>query len=184
MDTSLKYRLLGAFITVLVVALVLPVVLDRSRQFEPVPANVPPMPAIPDWAKTADEAQIREDARQLVSGEAERALWPEDTRVVTQNDPALEQIPANEGGLDAQQVPVAWVVQIGAFADVKNANQLRDELRGKNYKAFTEHFPKEHLTRVYVGPELTRAKIESVQKNLMKEFKSEPALIKQWQPSR
>ena len=56
-----------------------------------------------------------------------------------------------------------WVVQLGSFANVRNANALRDRLSSKGYKAFarTTGTGAEAVTRVYVGPETTRERAQA-----------------------
>lgn len=184
MAPNLKRRMLGAFITILVIVITLPVILDKTRHMEALPSDVPPMPEIPEWAEVKNEKRVRVELAELASGEAEEALVPQDRQVIKQDDAPIEGIEKDKSGLDKQKNVVAWVVQLGAFNDRKKANELTELLRQRGYKAFTDEFPTDNLTRVYVGPELIRADVETLQLKLKAELKQDDALIKRWQPSR
>ncbi len=183
MAPNLKRRLLGAFLTILVVVITLPVILDKTRHMEALPSDVPPMPEIPEWAEVKNEQRVRIELTDLASGEAAKSLAPKRRQVVTEDAAPIESIANNAAGLDENNLAVAWVLQLGAFNERAKANALRDELRSKNYKAFTDEFSDEELIRVYVGPELQREKIEVLQRKLAKELDQNDIFIKRWLPS-
>lgn len=183
MAPNLKRRVLGAFLTILVVVITLPVILDKTRHMDALPSDVPPMPEIPEWAEVKNEQRVRVELTDLASGEAAKALEPKQRKVVTEDTAPIETIAANDAGMDENQVAVAWVLQLGAFNERAKANALRDELRSKNYKAFTDEFSDEGLVRVYVGPELQRDKIAELQIKLSRELGQDDIFIKRWVPS-
>ena len=184
MELHLKKRIVGALLTVTAVALVLPVVLDGSRHDESLLQDVPPRPELPDWAVVEDERRVRIELQQLASGDAEQALQQAVPEVVSQDAAVPPRSQSDRTMPDEQGVPYAWTLQLGAFSDVNNANALRDQLRAKGYKAYTEAFPDGNLTRVYVGPELQRAAIETLQKKLQQELGQNDIHIKRYQPGR
>ncbi len=61
-----------------------------------------------------------------------------------------------------------WVVQAGSFGERANADSLRDRLRGGGYAAFVE--PVGSSYRVRVGPELTRARADTVRDEIESKF--------------
>lgn len=182
METYLKRRILGAVITVIVLAIAMPVVLDSTRQLDLLETDVPPMPTIPDWAYEVDYDQARQDGEELINGQAEAALVVPDPKVVSQDTPAAENIAADKAGSDIANVPYAWTVQIGAFGDAANAQKLVDDLRKQGYKAYSDTFPHEKLIRVYVGPEVKRENAEKNQAKLKALLKQDDIHIKRWLP--
>lgn len=54
----------------------------------------------------------------------------------------------------------AWVVQAGVFSNDTNARGLASKLKASGFKAFTKRTPEG--TRVFVGPELDRAKAQAM----------------------
>ena len=85
-----------------------------------------------------------------------------------QNEQADPGSRGDQTTLDSDNLPYAWTLQLGAFSDEKNAFDLRDKLRKQGYKAYTQAFPDDNLTRVYVGPEVQRSEIERLQDKLKK----------------
>jgi DedD protein len=180
MEQHLKKRILGAFVTVIAVAIALPIVLDGSRSQLALQSDIPPMPDMPEWSRVEDERRVRIELEQLASGEAAAQIAVPDTDVVEQNDPAPPRGQSDRTELDSNQLPYAWTLQLGAFSEQKNAFALRDQLRAKGYKAYTQEFTSDKLTRVYVGPELQRSQIETLQKQLRKELKQQDIHIKRY----
>lgn len=180
MEQHLKKRVLGAFVTVIAIAIALPIVLDGSRNQIGLSSEVPPMPETPDWAYVEDGHKVRVELEQLASGEAEEQIAIPDSRVVEHDDPLPPDVPKEGTALDSNNIPYAWTLQLGAFSDEKNASTLRDKLRGKGYKAYTRNFPGDKLIRVYVGPEVQRSDIEALQKKLQSELNQKVIPIKRY----
>ncbi len=180
MEQHLKKRILGAFVTVVAIAIALPIVLDGSRRQAGLQTVLPPMPETADAGFVEDERRVRIELEQLASGEAEAQIAVPDSRVVIQDDPQPPGVRVDRTSLDQDGVPYAWTLQLGAFSDLDNANGLRDKLRGRGYKAYTQTFPADNLTRVYVGPEVQRSEIEALQKKLMKELGQKDIHIKRY----
>ena len=182
MAPNLKRRLLGAFITIMLVVVMLPVILDKTRHMEALPSDVPPMPDIPEWAEVTNEQRVRVELSELASGEAEEKLKRQPRPVVSEDATAVETIADSQAGLDATHTGVEWVIQLGAFNERASANAYRDSLRKKGYKAFADELSHQGLVRVYVGPEIKRENIESLQKQLQKELGQQDIFIKRWIP--
>lgn len=180
MEQHLKKRILGAFVTVVAIAIALPIVLDGSRTQIGLQTAIPPMPETAESGYVEDERRVRIELEQLASGEAEQQIAIPQTRVVVQDDPQPPGTKVERTSLDDEALPYAWTLQLGAFSDSANANGLRDRLRNKGYKAYTQTFPGDNLTRVYVGPEVQRAEIEALQKKLMKELDQKDIHIKRY----
>jgi len=229
MEKHLKKRIVGAVVTVMVVAITLPAVIDSSRKKLTLEDDLPPMPPMPEWAEVENQKRIRIDLEKLASGDARKHLTPPpmDTSPADDPVPQKQTIPApvpvskpvavekslaktavapskdadrsspkpatdmaNKGvvdkgiadkgkvsepkqpdlsnvpALDDANLPYAWVVQLGAFANEKNARELRDTLRKKGIKSYT-NTQIDGLTRVYAGPELKRAAAESLRQKLV-----------------
>lgn len=67
---------------------------------------------------------------------------------------------------------VGFAVQVGAFGNATEATRLRDRLRGAGFSAFTESVQtdKGMLTRVRVGPVLSRAEAERLKAQVSAKF--------------
>ncbi len=215
MEKHLKKRILGAVVTVVAIAILLPIVIDGSRKRLTLNDDVPPMPQMPEWAEVENQKRIRIDLEKLASGDAQKHLTPppmdtspEDAPLpdqpVVQSTPSVtvskpenrvksaesapvkppvEQPPAvvaESPALDDNNLPYAWVVQLGAFAKEENARELRDMLRGKGIKSYVST-QIDGLTRVYAGPELKRSDAESLRQKLVLLLDSDSLPIKRYQ---
>ena len=89
-------------------------------------------------------------------------------------DKSAEPAAATPAGL------TAWAVQLGSFADGRNALRLQDQLRTKGYTAFVESAfaPEGTMTRVYVGPELERASAVAAAEKLKQELQLEGIVVR------
>ena len=69
----------------------------------------------------------------------------------------------------------AWVIQLGAFSHKENLQALLDKLKKAEFTAFTKPIktPTGSLTKVFVGPELDKKRLESQLPKLKKLTKLE-----------
>ena len=126
--------------------------------------------------RIAVAAKRRDVTPALVQDESsERAQQPVVAARVNGADDAISApLAEREAGDDpTRNAPVmrdarGWVVQIGAFAQVADANAQVDQLRAAGYAAFVDRLdaPGGTLHRVRVGPEAERAGAHRVQASL------------------
>jgi len=178
----MKARILGAVVTVLAMALVLPNVLDGNPQKDRLLTAMPPKPDTPEWVNTGETKRVKIQLDDLASGEFEKRITAPEPKVVKEDDPKVPQIPGDRGGLDDKSMPVAWVLQVGAFKSIENATRFRDELRAKGFKAYTQRHQNGELERVLVGPVLQRSKAEKMRTDLGTEMSLEGIRIRQYSP--
>ncbi|MEZ5510864.1 MAG: SPOR domain-containing protein [Gammaproteobacteria bacterium] len=74
----------------------------------------------------------------------------------------------------------AWMIQVGAFSSRDNAMGLQDKLKAGGYPAFvrTSKGASSTLYKVYVGPEIRRAHLESQKAELEAKFKLKALILK------
>lgn len=96
--------------------------------------------------------------------------------------PTRTQAPA-EQKLDAQGVPIAWILQVASVSSQDKANQLRDRLQAMGHKAYVKQVQvnDRQLQRVYIGPKFERARLESLQREIDAEFRVK-SMIKRYLP--
>jgi DedD protein len=128
-------------------------------QFEPL--EIPLQPVAP----IAEERPVLIDKPEPPPAATAAAEAPAE-RPLTEPSPA----PAKPA---AQSDQVAWVVQVGSFAQSDNALALRDRLRAKGFTAFVEKLGTDSGTvyRVRIGPELKRESAEEQLQRLQREMK-------------
>ena len=174
MTSALKNRLVGTIIIVALAVIFLPDFLDGKKEsqeeaFVSVPAapakkpivNPEPFPA----ERVANAAQrpmeiVEEPAidDEPTSSEPEAQ---DSAPVAVEDDELARQTVVNEPQVAEEDA--GWVVQLGSFRHQKNVKQLLTKLENAGYRAFSRPIQTRSgpLTKVFVGPDLDRAKLES-----------------------
>jgi len=140
-----------------------------------------PQLEVPPFVEPSDEEEEQVEAPQLLAEEpepapapatpAQTAQTPATTTPAPAATPAPERVPAR----DSAGLPEGWVVRLGTFADRNNADRLLKQLLDARYKAYIESVSSAQgvLAGVYVGPVLTRAEADSLQRELRSKFQLE-----------
>ncbi len=82
------------------------------------------------------------------------------------------QAPAKPA-IDADGVPIGWILQVASVSSPGKAEELRSGLVDLGYKAYIKKIKTENsvLLRVYVGPKFERARLEAMQPTVDAQFK-------------
>ncbi len=75
--------------------------------------------------------------------------------------------------LDAQGLPIAWILQVASVSSEEKAEALRKRLIGMELEAYSKRVSSngKQLYRVYVGPKVERARLEQVKTTVDRELK-------------
>ncbi|WP_240126710.1 SPOR domain-containing protein [Thermomonas alba] len=129
----------------------------------------PQAPAAPPAPKSADKPAPAESSKPVAKVIDKPADKPA-PKVAEKPASAPAPTPKTEPPASAPANPAntGFVVQIGAFASAPDALAQRDALRKAGFNAFTDTVPGPNgtLTRVRVGPVLTRAEAEALKARL------------------
>jgi DedD protein len=164
--------------------------------------NIPPQPDIsterveaPDsvglrGSPTSVAEQERARAEEALSSEAELEADQAEglERTVDTQDPVISapavskpapqpkaepvKTSPEELKLDADGVPVAWILQVVSVSAADKAEELRKRLDAMGHKAYVEKIPSggKSLYRVYVGPKFERGELEAIKSQVDAEF--------------
>lgn len=96
--------------------------------------------------------------------------------IIKQDKQRLALLPVNnKKGRSQQRVAQGqWLVQLGTFSHVKNANRLLQALKEKGYNGFTSRTKLKngrYFTLVFVGPETQRSSATKLQKLILKQMR-------------
>lgn len=182
MEGNLNARVLGAVVTVLAMALILPNILEEKSLNDPLRSEIPPKPPTPDWVGDADNTRVRIELDALASGKFEENITAPEPRVTNKDDPKRLHDSGKLGSLNQQGIAVAWTLKVGAFKIEKNATALRDKLREKGYKSYILKNGDGTLSRVYVGPMIQRTKAEQTKAKLNDEMAIKDIRLQQYKP--
>ena len=178
MDIALKQRLVGATILIALAVIFLPLLLDGDNRDgqSTQPIEIPERPDVDFQTRrlpVGDHSQA--DTPESPQPQAQEQQSPEPQKpepqkqesrkpepVPAKNEPAATEKPVTESPpaenpAPAQQLTAAegnWLVQVGSFGSLDNANRLGTELDGLGYAAMLEAGggADSTLVRVKIGP--------------------------------
>ena len=202
MNDILKQRLVGALILVALGVVFWPIIFvepgDTTRDER---AGIPPRPAVdtrpvasPDMvglrpspeieahqdSPEPEPVQRQEPAEATVSGVVADGAEPAAADIAAE-EPAppsgpvatrTRSEPPERPTMDADGLPVAWILQVASVSSVEKADQLRQRLVAMDHKAYVKRIKRgdKTLYRVYVGPKFERARLERIQGQIDSEF--------------
>ncbi|AXR07056.1 SPOR domain-containing protein [Salinimonas sediminis] len=178
MSSALQNRLVGTVIAVALVVIFLPDFLDGKKEtktthFASVPAAPEKKPIVePDAfpadrvAKAAqrpleivketpvDDQPAQSEQNDIEAANSVQAEQQAETNDLAQRTVVSQQVNDNDAG---------WVVQLGSFRHQKNVKQLLGKLESAGYRAFSRPIRTSSglLTKVFVGPDLNKQKLEA-----------------------
>jgi DedD protein len=182
MEGNLKARILGAVVTIIAMALILPNILAEKELYDPLRSEIPPKPPMPDWVGKIDSTRVRIELNELASGKFEKSITAPEPRVVKKDDPKIQHESGKFGSLDQVGGAIAWTLQVGAFKTSKNAIAFRDKLRSKGFKGYILKNGDASLDRVYVGPMVQRSQAEQTKAKLLEEMAIKGIRLQQYKP--
>jgi len=192
MDQAHKQRLVGAIVLTALGLILIPTLLDFSRD-QPNLLSESEIPEAPDvmkmevlpldvWSERIDPGI--DSTNRIVESPAPVKKPTEAPAPVIEKQaatPVLEKKP--EKVVSKPPVPggaSAWVVQLASFSDEAKAFKLRDSLRKAGQPVFVERHRADSgiIYRVKVGPVLLRSEADSLKKQLASETKLNGLVMK------
>jgi DedD protein len=178
MNPALKQRLVGAAVLVALGIIFLPAIFNGGRlrreanleEIPPGPVLVPVELNEPVRPEKAEKLGVEEEnASKLFLLEAREQDGDEVAR-------AIEAGPS----LGKEGLPEAWVLQVASFSDDQHAEELKEKLQQKKYRAFIRRIQKDDktLVRVMIGPEMDAGKLSEIKRTVDKEFKVKSLIVK------
>jgi DedD protein len=176
---NLKQRLIGAVILLLIGIAFFPLVFNAAgyeeRQLE---SRIPAPPEVVRAVQTEMPPPV-EIEQTPVAPVTEAPVVSAPVAEITESLEALRPSlnPAEEApALDADQVPAAWALQLASFRQESNARELRARLINSGYRVYIRHG--EDVVRVFVGPEMQRARLEELKLLLQQEYGLEGMIVR------
>lgn len=185
MSSHFQNRLVGVIVIVALGVIFLPDILDgkKQRQEEQF-AEIPLRPEV-------EQAQLPEQAIETLeldtevsntavgddSWEIEPTIEEEKAAAVVNTEPKVKEVAvsAESTVVAANKKPAvanskAWTIQLGSFKNAANVQALVKRLRAKGFSAYT--LPTRpvdgQLTKVFVGPNISKDKLTAMQSDIEK----------------
>ena len=204
-DNKLKQRIVGALVLIALAVVFLPMLFKNEEPVREVVVDAPEMPAstaapqfsaeqvaIPEpvvdpaaqeWGEIIEPQE--QVAVQVIAPAPAPASAPVTKKVETVNTaPAqpVTQKPAAVNvapGIDQNNLPVSWSIQLANLTNKDNAQALRDTYRKKQYNAYVRSAEGTH--RVLIGPLVKQAEAQALCKSL-KSREGQECFVVRYQP--
>ncbi len=184
-ESKLKQRIVGAIVLVALAVIFLPMLFKQEDSVREVVVQAPPMPDIPaapqfPVAEVAVPEPVLDDSwdEPLITATPVQAESLPDTSVPVKpivdaqsisTQPAASLKPQPEPqpaapGIDQNNLPVSWSVQLASLTNKDNAQALRDSYRNKQYNAYVRSANGTH--RVFIGPLVKQTEAQAMCKRL------------------
>jgi DedD protein len=189
-EGKLKQRIVGAIVLVALAVIFLPMLFKQEDSVREVVVQAPPMPetpAVPQFPVTevAVPEPVAEDSWDeplITEAPAPLDSLPDTSVAITapiadvqpvpaqpeiQESQPVVQKPAPEPaapGIDKNNLPVSWSVQLASLTNKDNAQALRDSYRNKQYNAYVRSAEGTH--RVFIGPLVQQTEAQAMCKRL------------------
>jgi DedD protein len=196
MDEGAKRRLVGAAVIVALIVIFVPMMFDKSDRERPgEPIVIPDEPAAESAAPgAAGDSEKGHTAGDLIPPlptpepppgavvEPPRTAAPASPSARAQTQSAAPTASGSQPDLvpaGPKPVPagtMSWVVQVASLGSPDAARKLQNRLRTKGYTAFVEQavVNGKQYYRVRVGPEVERARADSLAARLQSEVSNKP----------
>ncbi|MGI3097171.1 SPOR domain-containing protein [Vibrio diabolicus] len=191
MASKFQSRLVGTIILVAVGVIVLPDVLDGKKlHYKEEFASIPIKPELDSDVENFEILEPVEDDIALPDSPVEAVVQEQEGAQVAASEPDPTPTPKPEVIKQPEQVAVAarpvqeknqyedsaWIIQLMALKNHENAVALVADLQKRGYQAHTKK--ENEFTRVIVGPDVSKSKLERQVKELQKITGSKGQLLK------
>ena len=191
MASKFQSRLVGTIILVAVGVIVLPDVLDGKKlHYKEEFASIPIKPELDSDVENFEILEPVEDDITLPDSPVEAVVQEQEGAQVAASEPDPTPTPKPEVIKQPEQVEVAtrpvqeknqyedsaWIIQLMALKNHENAVALVADLQKRGYQAHTKK--ENEFTRVIVGPDVSKSKLERQVQELQKITGSKGQLLK------
>ncbi|HZJ95003.1 MAG TPA: SPOR domain-containing protein [Thiopseudomonas sp.] len=190
-ENKLKQRIVGALVLIALAVVFIPMLFKQEEPVREVTVQAPAMPAIPEVPQypveqVAVPVPVPEPVLEVED------VW--DDALIVDEPSALSQVPSapiesvdgtqsqpapdkvvepvkvrpepvvSDTGIDKNNLPVSWSIQLASLSNQTNAQNLRDSYRKKQYNAYVRSSGDIH--RVFIGPLIKRSEAQKLCENL------------------
>ena len=182
MASKFQSRLVGTIILVAIGVIVLPDVLDGKKlHYKEEFASIPIKPELDSNVEVFEVLDPVEDQIVLPDSPVEQVIESGDSE--TQTASASNNKEADKVKVVVKPVPEkneyqdsAWLIQLMALKNADNAKSMVKDLQKRGYQAHTKQ--EKTFTRVIIGPDVSKSKLERQIKELEKITGSKGQLLK------
>lgn len=177
MDEGMKQRLVGALVLLALATVILPVLFDFDGSYTV--DTSPTIPVAPDIQSVKIEKAGPLEGAAGVASHEEMFRFDKSREVAERSLSDDGVLQDQHSGLNAEGIPLAWIVQVASFTDVDKAKTLNQQLLDDGYKAYSRRviIGGESNYRIYVGPKVTKQTMLEQQQAIERKYKLKTLLL-------
>ncbi|MCU7837637.1 MAG: SPOR domain-containing protein [gamma proteobacterium symbiont of Taylorina sp.] len=178
-SVNIKQRIIGAIVLVSLGVIIIPLLLNGGTNLKQgiSRTNIPPKPKVLNKELAAVPAAKKMPAAKIISSRPVYNSSSQQEKMSQQRKTAAKMSIDNQYKRlkepVSSEIKIAYTLQVASFRQKNNAITLRDKLRKKGFKAYSEYIQtsKGKVYRLRVGPYLNYDQIVSDKKKIEKKFK-------------
>ncbi len=181
MEVKAKQRLIGTLVFLAIVAIFLPLLFRNPRPSTGLTMTtiIPPAPdkpivqlQLPPSAPPPVETPL--SPTNALNSTPKPIVKPSPSPAVPVSKPKKVVKAKKTHSLESllSKTPTAWIIQVASFVHHDYAKHLLQQLRAKGFDAYLQKSREgKVITRVFIGPEISRDKINKIQKKLKRQMR-------------
>ena len=186
---NLKQRIIGAIVLVSLGVIILPLLLNggsnqnngissthipaKPKALKQKSAPIPAIKKMPEAKIISNKPVLKKDVKEKSTGKTKPAI--NSKAVKTSSSAKLAAAPKYQklSKPTSSKITTAYTLQLASFSQKSNSITLRDKLRKKGFKAYSESIQTTtgRIYRLRVGPYLKYDQILAAKKKIEKQFK-------------
>lgn len=181
MDQRLKQRLVGVMVLLALAIIFLPSLFHRDQRVTvDTTTLIPPKPRVAPVIIEPAVSNIEVEPAPSPEKAFQPPVLDDDASLVSKSESKANVEAAPKPSLNAKGLPNTWVVQVGSFQSQKRADELKEKLFGKKYKAYTRavNTSKGKFFRVFVGPYVDKGRARAAKTAVDKQYKVNSQVLK------
>ena len=177
MNESRRQRLVGALVLLALGTVILPILFDFKGAYHvDTRTTIPPAPDI--QAIEIEKAGPVPGATAAASHE-EMFRYDDSREKAVESDSDESNVQYQPPGLNAEGIPLAWIVQVASFSDTEKAQALTEQLLADGYKAYRRRAVVKGDVdyRIYVGPKVSKDSMLAEKRAIEEKYKLKALLL-------
>lgn len=177
MNEGMKQRLVGALVLIALATVVLPILFDFDGSYiVDTRSTIPPVLDIQS-VEIAKAGPL--SGATAVASHEEMFRFDKSREEAERNGSDGSDLQDQPSGLNAEGIPLAWIVQVASFTDIEKAQTLNQQLLDDGYKAYSRRvlIGGEANYRIYVGPKVAKQAMLEQQQAIEHKYKLKTLLL-------
>lgn len=177
MNESRRQRFVGALVLLALGTVILPILFDFKGAYHVDTRTT--IPAAPDIKPVEIEKAGPVPGATATASHEEMFRYDESREKAVQGASGESSLQSQPSGLNAEGIPLAWIVQVASFNEAEKAQALTEQLIADGFRAYHRRaLVKGDVNyRIYVGPKVSKDTMLAEKRAIEKKYKLKALLL-------